>query len=745
MDYDDSRSSAFDLLDERVRQWIWSTGWTELRDIQEAAIRILLERRSDLVIAAATASGKTEAAFLPICSTLVAEARQTGIRALYISPLKALINDQFRRLTDLCQRLDIPVHRWHGDVPASRKHKVLQQPSGILLITPESLEALFVRRGPSMGRLFGSLEWVVIDELHAFVGTDRGRQLQSLLNRIELRTRRLIPRIGLSATLGDLSLAAGFLRPKSSPGGTGRVETLVSCSEGQELLLQVRAVVAATGPETGDPDGQPADGVADTEIASHLFKSLRGEDHLVFANSRSMVEAIADLLRRRSDRERLPNEFFPHHGNLSRELREEVEERLKDPARPTTAICTSTLELGIDIGRVASVAQIGAPFSVASLRQRLGRSGRRDEPAVLRFYISEPEITARSHPLDGLFTELVQAIAMVDLLIERWCEPAPEGALHLSALVQQILSLTAEHGGVTAREAWRALCESGPFDTVSSHHLARLLRCLGAHDLLIQSPDGTLLPGEKGERILEHFSFYTIFQTPEEYQVLHRGRALGTLTFEHLLAEGMHIIFAGRRWRVVLVTPEHKRVEVEPSPGGRIPTFLGTPGGPIHDRIRTRMCDVWSDGNFPRYLDTTARKLLAEGRGHFTRLGLDTRRLLESGRDTILFLGRGDVIMNTVALLLLQNKMDITRQGPALTISGANAAKTLDVLAKIVDDGPADAVALAAHARNKQIGKYDWVLDESLLDAQYASSALDTATSHRALSELLESKGHRPR
>jgi len=453
--------AAFELLDDRVKQWIWNAGWTELRDIQGAAIRSILQPRTDVIIAAATATGKTEAAFLPICSALVGKVGNRGIQTLYVSPLKALINDQYRRLTDLCQGLEIPVHRWHGDVSPGHKRKILERPSGILLITPESLEALFVLRGHLMGRFFAALGWVVIDELHAFIGTDRGRQLQSLLHRIELRVRRRIPRVGLSATLGDLTFAARFLRSAGSrSGGQQAVETIVSHSEGQELLLQIRGYV--------EPTAQPEDAPAQSEIevggvagiADHLFRTLRGQDHLVFANSRGNVEQYADLLRRRSTAERLANEFFPHHGNLSRELREVVEERLKDPTVPTTAICTSTLELGIDIGRVASIGQIGAPFSVASLRQRLGRSGRRDQPAVLRIYIHEPEVMARSHLLDRLRAGLVQAVAMAELLIEKWCEPSIEGALHLSALVQQILSLVAEHGGVIAQDAWRALAVS---------------------------------------------------------------------------------------------------------------------------------------------------------------------------------------------------------------------------------------------------------------------------------------------
>ncbi|MGZ5434138.1 MAG: DEAD/DEAH box helicase [Thermoanaerobaculia bacterium] len=220
-----SESSSFDLLHERVRRWIWDQQWSELRDVQELAIRTILDGDGDAIITAATAAGKTEAAFLPICSTLVDDDASTGVQVLYVGPLKALINDQWRRLDGLCESLEIPVHRWHGDVTASARQKLIRQPDGILLITPESLEALFVRRGTDVARIFAGLKFVVIDELHAFIGSERGMQLQSLLHRLERVLRRRVRRVGLSATLGDMTIAADFLRPcrqGERPGGLRR-------------------------------------------------------------------------------------------------------------------------------------------------------------------------------------------------------------------------------------------------------------------------------------------------------------------------------------------------------------------------------------------------------------------------------------------------------------------------------------------------------------------------------------------
>ena len=346
-----------------MQRWIYDQGWTNLHDAQERAIPIILAENQDLIISAATAAGKTEAAFLPICSALAAVDRKTdrGPDVLYVSPLKALINDQYDRLDLMCERADLLVHRWHGDVSSTAKSKAADTAGGILLITPESLEAFLVRRGSEARGFFGRLRYIVIDEVHSFIGSARGAQLQSLLNRVELAARRRPPRVGLSATLGDMAVAKRFLRP-TDPQAPAVVESTAE----QEIQLQVRGY-RSNAPVPGEDldDAPPAD---ETAIADHLFKTLRGSDNLVFANSRRQVEIYANRLAELSDDRGAPNEFWPHHGNLAKAVREDVERQLKDRTRPVTAVCTSTLELGIDIGSVSSVAQVGPPPSVAALR-----------------------------------------------------------------------------------------------------------------------------------------------------------------------------------------------------------------------------------------------------------------------------------------------------------------------------------------------------------------------------------------
>ena len=180
----DLPTDTFELLHPDVQRWIWHKGWSSLRDIQAIAIDALLRGTGDLLIAAATASGKTEAAFLPILSKL-AQSPRDGVRALYVGPLKALINDQFLRLEELCDKLELPVVKWHGDAPTAAKQKLVSRPRGIVLITPESLEAIFVRRPERLSLLFANLDFIVIDEVHAFLGTERGVQLASLMKRLD--------------------------------------------------------------------------------------------------------------------------------------------------------------------------------------------------------------------------------------------------------------------------------------------------------------------------------------------------------------------------------------------------------------------------------------------------------------------------------------------------------------------------------------------------------------------------------
>ena len=712
-----SLSEAFFRLHPSIQRWIYDQGWTELRDAQEKAAAAILDCSGDVIIAAATAFGKTEAAFLPICSRLLAT-EESGACVLYVSPLKALINDQSDRMDRLCESLDIPVHPWHGDISPGRKREFLKQPSGILLITPESLESLFVNRGASVAGLFSRLLYVVVDELHSFIGTERGQQLQSQLRRLEDAIGRPVPRIALSATLGDMSLAASFLRPREGD----KVQVIESAAPGQGLKLLVRGyrITGLPDRDREEDEEEPENDGSVRAVASDLMKTLRGSKNLVFTNSRSQVEKYADLLGRICETERLPNEFWAHHGNLSKEIREDAEAALKDPSRPATAVCTSTLELGIDIGTVKSIAQIGTPNSVASLRQRLGRSGRRGEPAILRTYIQESDIDSKSSIEDLLRTELVQTIAMVNLLLARWCEPSGAGRLHLSTLIQQVLSVIAQFGGITPRRAWSILSD---VFTADQGTFLQVLRTLGTRKVIRQEADGTLLLDEAGERIVGHYSFYSAFATPEEYRIVAAGKTLGTLPIDRPLQENSALIFAGRRWRVVGIDERRKIIEVRPSPGGRVPEFNGGRGD-VHDRVRQEMRAVLVGKDIPSYLDATARELLGEARTQFSHYGLEYRNIVPNGSETAVFTWRGDRVNDTMSVWFKHLGQIAQNSGAAVRVFACES-DTVAALQRMASDPPPDPAVLADCVRNKLSEKYDWLLDQPLMNAEYASRRLD--------------------
>ena len=297
--------TAYERLHPRIQRWIREQGWDELREIQARTIVSVLDGDGDILISATTASGKTEAAFLPIL-TSIAERKQAGFSVLYVSPLKALINDQFRRLEELCESMEIPVVKWHGDASRASKKKALAKPDGVALITPESIEAMFTRRPADARRLLSFADFVVVDELHAFLQGPRGLHVASLLRRIDVMAAKPARRIGLSATIGDLKQAATWLRP-SDP---GRVEILEAKSDAPELRLQVRGYVEP--PDLDDPDHAEGASVELEEaiprrialdsISDHLFETLRGSNNLVFGGSRRTVESTADRLRRRCEK-----------------------------------------------------------------------------------------------------------------------------------------------------------------------------------------------------------------------------------------------------------------------------------------------------------------------------------------------------------------------------------------------------------------------------------------------------------
>lgn len=721
-----SSEPSFELLHPEVQRWIWAKGWTALRDIQARAVRTILGSQQDVLIAASTAAGKTEAAFLPIL-TEITGIPGPGIKAIYVGPLKALINDQFLRLEELCETLHIPVAKWHGDASAAMKKRAREKPDGVLLITPESIEALFVRRPGAVKTMFAQLRFVVIDELHAFLEGERGVQLASLLKRIDSTCGVRPRRIGLSATIADLSLAAGWLRPDTPED----VAILESSATGAALQLQLRGITRPSIPKTeeeaDDEGGEDDDDPEDTLIAQHLFKVLRAQgNHLVFAGSRRKTEILADRLRVLCENAGVPNEFFPHHGSLSRDMRESLERRLKEGKLPTTAVATTTLELGIDIGSVKSIAQVGAPSSVSSLRQRLGRSGRREgEPSILRMYITEAPLNARSAIEDRLRLETIQAIAVIRLLIAKKMETPDHAALHLSTLLHQTLALIVQRGGILPHDVFTLLSGPGPFEAIDERLYIELLRAMRATEppLIEQARDGTLMLGPLGDRLTGSHDFYSVFVTADEFAIVSDGKTLGTLPISNALGAGDFIIFAGRRWLVKDVDDQTRKVFVVPAPAGRVPRFEGD-GAPLHDLIVEEMRRVYLDNDEPAYLDTTAKQHLREGRAAFHELGLDRKSWVAHDQQTYLFPWKGTRLLDALRLALRRWRLDVVTHHCCVVVDTPDVERVFAAVQEIVQSPPNPEV-LAAMDHNLRTAKYDYLLPEGLLRRAVVVNKLD--------------------
>ncbi len=753
--------AAFEQLHPGVKKAIYAMGWTKLRPVQVEAIQQILNGSGHLIISAQTASGKTEAAFLPIISRLASE-RSDSVQALYVGPLKALINDQFRRLEQLCEALDIPVHRWHGDVSASQKKRFRDSPGGILLITPESLESNFINFGVHVPRLYSGLEFVVIDELHSFLPNVRGIHLRSLMARLAHAINR-VPRVfALSATLGEPMSARAFIAPDAPESVTilsdavGKrevklvIKTFVRSDDGErrrtpDEIAELAVSVLPKRLNESKPlhdlrSAAPSDGEPDDldDIASDLVRNFITSTNLVFGNSKQSLELLADRLHQRSLHERWPhNPFIVHHGSLAKNLRLEAEEILKS-GKPTTALCSSTLEMGIDIGAVRTVGQIDPPWSVASLVQRLGRSGRREgEPSILRMYVREDSPTAESTITDLLFPDLLRAIALVRLMLAKWLEPTDFDRMHLSTLVHQILSLLRQSGGMRATDLHDALVLRGPFRRITETQFGQMLRDLARNEIVEQMPQGEIILALHGERITAAQDFYAAFDASEEFSVRFESHDIGKLQSSLIPPVGENLILAGRRWRVDQIEPHAKCVFVSPARGGKPPVFRGS-GGVIHTRIVEEMRAVLLASHEPTYLDGAGQKLLALARRVASMTGAANHSIFTRPGSTQWFPWVGTLGLRTIALYA--SAAGIPHEADSLSIT-YKATSLPDIRAhwrEIASDTKTP-LELARFMAVKTFEKFDSFLSEDLLDQANARDQLDQEVARSAASFALRS------
>lgn len=610
-----------------VQDFIYRNNWESLRAIQSAAGDAIFNTDENVLLSASTASGKTEAAFFPIL-TLFSEDMPRSVGAIYIGPLKALINDQFMRLNELCEEADIPVWHWHGDVAQSHKNKLMKNPSGILQITPESLEALLIRKHVAISKLFGDLRFIVIDEVHSLMRGDRGGQTLCLIERLSKLAGVNPRRIGLSATIGDLESTGEFLAS-----GTGRgtvIPRIESKGIKWRLSMEHFYISQQNAPEEKEnADALPVLDIKTDEAPEHadagmgyIFEHTKGKKCLVFVNSREECEAVTTTLRSYCEANHEPDRFLIHHGNLSAAYRETAEAAMKDEDVFLTTVTTATLELGIDIGRLERAFQIDAPFTVSSFLQRMGRTGRRDLPPEMWFVMREELPEPRSMLPETIPWKLLQGIALVQVYLEeRWVEPPKLDRLPFSLLYHQTMSTLASCGELSPASLASRVLSLKYFHRITQDDYRILLRHLLETDHIQRTDEGGLIIGLAGEKIVNSFKFYAVFQENEEYTVRWGSQELGTIVMPPPIGE--KIAIAGHVWIVEEVDHKRRLVYCEQIKG-KVPAYFGDCPGDINTKILLRMKEVLIEDKSYPYLMKNAVSRLEQARStarnsHITR------------------------------------------------------------------------------------------------------------------------------
>ena len=727
---------AFDRYAPFVQEYIYQNHWENLRSIQVAAADAIFNTDENVLLTASTASGKTEAAFFPII-TLFSEDMPSSVGCIYIGPLKALINDQFSRLNDLCAEADIPVWHWHGDVAQSHKAKLMKHPSGILQITPESLEALLLHKHAAIAKLFGDLRFVVIDEVHSLLRGDRGGQTLCLIERLS-RIAGVNPRrIGLSATIGDPEGTGEFLSL-----GTGRKTIIPKIdAKGSKWRLSMEHFYVKDAQAAEDkqiPDALPvleektddAPANADPGIG-YIFEHTRGKKCLVFVNSREECEMVTTTLRHYCELNHEPDRFLVHHGNLSASYRETAEEIMKDDSQYMTTVTTATLELGIDIGRLERAFQIDAPWTVSSFLQRMGRTGRRELPPEMWFVIREDEPEVRAMLPTTIPWKLLQGIALVQLYLEeRWVEPPRLDRLPFSLLYHQTMSTLASCGELSPRALADRVLRLHYFHRITQEDYRVLLRHLIATDHIQQTEQGGLIVGLAGERVINSFKFYGVFQESEEYTVRSESQELGTIVSPPPVGEKLAI--AGHVWQVLDV--DHKRRLIYcRQVKGSVPAYFGQCPGDLHTKILTRMRRVLQEDRQYPYLMKNAVARLEQARFTAAHSGAAEKTLINLGGNmwcllpwvgTYTFLTMERFLKIKCADRLGLRGLDSARPFFIQFTMKADEATFFRVLAEEIRK-PIDPMELVYPKELPLFDKYDEYLPEELVKKGFALGVLD--------------------
>jgi ATP-dependent Lhr-like helicase len=728
--------NASRFLDQRLIAWARRKGWKQFTAVQERAIGAIAGGQADLLIGGRTSSGKTEAVFLPLVS--MAAGRRGGISVLAISPTKALINDQHRRLLGMAQCVGVKVHAWHGETSEQKKRRVVAQPSGIFITTPESLEGRFLRQPRLVKRLFAGLDAIVIDEQHHFLSGPRGHQLASLLARLDRYAPKPIRKIGISATLGDAEYARRWLST-AAPSSVRLIDDQGESAKLYSLIRGYRAPTAKSVP-TGRRRLQVLQRATLAPISAVLLETHKLGTHLVFAGSKQHVEMLCEFLKEQAAAQSLPDRFRAHHGAMGQKDRERTEEDLRS-GKPLTVITTSTLELGVDIGTVDAIDQIGAPHSITAFRQRIGRSGRRDDPAIVTIHVTEEPMEAAFSLLDRLRLNNARAIAALNLLANKFVEPVEADGTMLTVVLQQTLSFIRENGGANFPELARLVRSVTPFERLSERSYERLLAelCEPGLALLCEAPNGKFRLAPMGEKLLESNEIYAAFKAFHAWDVWARGEHKGTLLRAMPVEPGDVFQLGGQAWEAVAVHHSRNRIKVEPAPSGRAPYFGVSGEDDVDPALAREMQRVLlEDGPEPSDCDEMSARFLLEGRAAFRDAGLKDRIVVEDPGQEVchLFTWRGSRFNALLATLLRYKRFACDANEVAVSVSHWSAG---DIIEALSADLPS-VEELSKFIECLNVGKFDKWIPEELLREDWAKRNAALADQVRQFCVSLQSQ-----
>ena len=540
--------SSFEHLHPAIQHHIVnSLGWHALRPLQESSIDPILQQQNAILLAP-TAGGKTEAAIFPIFSRMLSE-NWKGLSILYICPIKALLNNLEHRLAGFAGLIGRRVELWHGDIKDSHRQKIGKNPPDILLATPESIEVILVSRRIDHKQFFQRVKTVIIDEVHAFAGDDRGWHLLSLLERLSFLTGRDIQRIGLSATVGNPEDLLQWLSGSSKAPG---------------LVIN---------PPTEDnvkPDVQ-VDFVGNLHNAAIVISRLhRGEKRLVFCDSRSQVEKLVVELRG------LGVETHVSHSSLSLDERKRAEEAFSQ-GRDCVIVSTSTLELGIDVGDLDRVIQIDAPFTVSSFLQRIGRTGRRAGSSRNCLFLATKE------------EAFLRTMGLMRLWVDGFVEPIDPPPLPFHILAQQIMALALQESGIGV-QSWQLHIGDMPgFAAMEPGDQEAVVRFMLTEGILFED-GGLLMIGDDGESKFGRRNFMdlmSVFTSPPLFTILHGRKEIGQVHQHSFTTSGKGpaiLALAGQNWRISHIDWNKRMAFVEPSREKGTSRWLGG-GQPMHFKL----------------------------------------------------------------------------------------------------------------------------------------------------------------